>query len=429
MKHFVTTKTESFVEKNISAVNKAQSRLTITDEKISDIEGFGGCFNELGYKAFSALSEEKRSEVMQALFGEKGCRFEFCRLPVAANDFALDWYSYDETPNDFELRDFSIDRDKTTIIPYVREAMKVRKDLFFFASPWSPPTWMKNNSEYFAHNDGTLKKDPDTRRAFSKYLSKYLSAYEKEGIKIGAICPQNEPRAETEYPSCVYDGEDFKDLYDNYLYREIRKNNPSVKIWLGTVNSENAEDFPFRFFESGCGADKPDAIGFQWIGKEAIQKTHEAFPNVPLIQTESECGDGQNTFEYAEYIFSLMQHYLRNGVCAYVYWNLILGSDPSSSWKWKQNSLVTVLEKENGYRFNPEYYLLKHFAAFVGKGDRSVKTVGEWSLNTAAFKTGGGKTVAVVHNPLNEERTVQIASGKKEVCVVLPARSFNTVVI
>lgn len=65
------------------------------------------------------------------------------RLPIGASDYALSWYSYDETDGDYELKDFSIARDRMYLLPYLKDALALCPDMHLFASPWSPPTWMK----------------------------------------------------------------------------------------------------------------------------------------------------------------------------------------------------------------------------------------------------------------------------------------------
>ena len=65
-----------------------------------------------------------------------------------ANDYARSWYSCDEVEGDLELRYFNIDRDKQTIIPFIRAAQKYNPDLTFWISPWCPPSWMKINGDY-----------------------------------------------------------------------------------------------------------------------------------------------------------------------------------------------------------------------------------------------------------------------------------------
>lgn len=426
MKCYVTDEHRHFAEEDVQTSRKEDSVLRITEQKIAVLQGFGGCFNELGYKALCCLREEDRKALMDDLFNEDGCNFSYCRLPVGANDFSLDWYSYDETEGDYSLRDFSVERDEKTLLPYVREALSRRKDLLLFASPWSPPTWLKTNGKY---NGGRLKTDKRSQKTYAKYLSAYLSEYEKRGVHIHFLHPQNEVTADQSFPSCLYTGEEFKNFVAGYLCAEISRNNPGTQIWLGTINSQSFEDYAFRFFEDKKLSRKIGGIGYQWIGKESVCKTRASFPRVPIVQTESECGDGENTFAFAEYIFSLMQHYLTNGAEAYVYWNMILGSDPHSTWDWAQNSLITVDENSRTWRKNPEYWLMKHFSAFLHRGDETVRCTGAWSGNSVAARRADGSRVLVVHNPLGEERVLRIDCGKTSIKVCLAPNAFHSFIL
>ena len=62
---------------------------------------------------------------MKALFDASGCNFNLCRAAMGANDFARDWYSFDETPGDYAMTNFSIARDRTVLIPYIKAAMRI----------------------------------------------------------------------------------------------------------------------------------------------------------------------------------------------------------------------------------------------------------------------------------------------------------------
>ena len=93
------------------------------DQSIRPIEGFGSCFNELGWSSLQALGEQDRESVLRELFDPTaGARFTYCRMPIGANDFATEAYSYDETDGDFELKHFSIDHDRQTLIPFIHAA-------------------------------------------------------------------------------------------------------------------------------------------------------------------------------------------------------------------------------------------------------------------------------------------------------------------
>ena len=85
---------------------------------------------------------------MASLFAEEGVRFSLGRTPVACSDYSFGYYSYNDVKDDYTMRNFSIDRDRFILIPYIKEALKLRPDLKMWASPWTPPAWMKVNEHY-----------------------------------------------------------------------------------------------------------------------------------------------------------------------------------------------------------------------------------------------------------------------------------------
>ena len=143
MKWIATTRETPWVEQTYTEAPASAHKLTVTGEA-QTVEGFGGCFNELSYIALSSLEKTEQDKVLDALFAADGCAFNWGRISVGANDYAERWYSYNETPGDYAMEHFSIDRDELYVLPYIREAQKRCPDMQFFASPWSPPSWMKN---------------------------------------------------------------------------------------------------------------------------------------------------------------------------------------------------------------------------------------------------------------------------------------------
>ena len=110
------------------------------DHPLQVIDGFGSCFNECGWLSLDLLSSADKDEIFKELFQlGYGANFTICRMPIAANDFATEWYSYNENEGDFAMEKFSIERDKKGLIPFIHEALKYNKQLKLWASPWSPP--------------------------------------------------------------------------------------------------------------------------------------------------------------------------------------------------------------------------------------------------------------------------------------------------
>jgi len=411
--------------------------LLLTGDMDGPWSGFGGCFNELGWLALSKVDPALREQTLDRLFLPEGeCRFEFCRLPIGANDYSIDWYSLAETPDDFALRDFSIERDKGCLIPYIKAAQRRRPDMLLFASPWSPPAWMKRPAIY---NGGCFIRERDYLDAYARYFLRFIEAYAAEGIRVGQVHVQNEPMSEQRFPSCVMTGEEFRVFIGQYLGPVLEKAGCETEIWLGTLNGPETDHRKwhtgFNDYANMVLLD-PDArrytrgVSYQWAGKYALHRTRLAFPEVPMIQSENECGDGSNSWQHAWYVADLLHHYLSHGVAGYVYWNMVLEPNGASTWGWQQNSLLTVHPDNKTVTVNPEYHIMRHYSAFVKRGDRRETCARPWAGNAIAFRrTEDEAAVVVIRNPFADARTILIEERGRTWRVRLPGESLNTITL
>lgn len=423
------------------SLKEGTDTLEITGNYRQTFLGFGACFNELGWEALQKTEEDQRNAFLKELFDEEKCGFNTGRLPIGANDFSLKWYSYDEVEDDYELKHFSIEEDKKNIIPFVREAQKYCKDMTFFASPWSPPTWMKTKKAY---NYGTLRMEPEVLDAYARYFVKFIQEYEKIGIKVDMVHVQNEPMSDQKFPSCVWKGWEMRDFIKGYLGPQFEKNQLDTEIWLGTINGPFYDyggpeyGAPYHEFYdpfSNCVLSDPEArkyitgVGVQWGGKHQIEQIELSWPELRIMQTESECGNGKNQWEQAEYIFNLIWYFLRHGAERYIYWNTALLEGGISTWGWRQNSLATVSEETGLLTLQPEFYLLKHFSHFVKKGARVLEVKGHWTGTSLAFENPDGTIILVVMNSLDTDRDFTFKDGSHDFSAVVEAHSINTFVI
>lgn len=437
---YVSTDTQYWQQQNNVTITTGNSNLSLTANKYQSLLGFGGCFNELGYIALQHLSEEDRQQLLHDLFHPEGDqRFDICRLPIGASDYAEQWYSCNEVDGDYAMEYFSIERDRKYLIPYIKEALKLNPELKLFASPWSPPTWMKTPKAY---NFGTLRWEKEVLEAYALYFVKFVQAYEAEGITIHQIHVQNEVVADQKFPSCVWTGEQLKVFIRDYLGPAFKEHSLDTEIWLGTINAPEAWDewlkkkeTDFNGYANTVLSDSEayqyiTGVGYQWAGKYAIQRTQMSYPELQYLQTENECGDGENTWFYAKYVFNLYHHYFINGVNGYIYWNMALEPKGRSTWGWEQNSMITIDPNSNERIDNPEYYVMKHFAHFVGKDSRRVGLSGSWAGNALAFENKEGRTIVIVSNPFSDARELRLAIASDKVIVLeLAAQSFHTIAI
>ena len=150
-------------------------------------DGFGGTFNEMGWDALSVVScrdtERDEAPLRRARTAPIS---SIGRIPLGASDYAMSWYTLDDTAGDYTMAKFSIARDQQKLIPFIKAALKVKSDIHLWASPWVVPSWMMDSSS-------NMKSDAQTRGAHALYMAKFVEEYAKEGLTIEAIHPQNEP--------------------------------------------------------------------------------------------------------------------------------------------------------------------------------------------------------------------------------------------
>ena len=463
-KWYCSTEGNTWTEKNVKLTTKESATPLLTvngDESIQTFRRWGTCFNELGWDALNLLSVEDQQEVMKNLFADKGdLRFSMGRIPMNANDYARDWYSCDEVDGDFQLQYFNIDRDKQTLIPYIKRAMRFNPNMTFWVSPWSPPSWMKVNHYYSVRSSdkNTMdakaevalyengSKDLDRRfypkqptvnnyfimderylSAYANYFCKFVSAYDKENISISRVMFQNEPWAYSIYPACAWTPEGIIEFNVNYLAPELKKQHPDVDLYLGTLNTNRIELVDQILSDERVkGVFK--GVGFQWWGGQVLERIRAKYPEYAYIQTENECGSGTFDWKAAEHTFHLINHYVGNGCEEYTIWNSILCDEGKSSWGWKQNALIRVNSTNGAMIYTPEYYAVKHFSNKVVNGTKILKSkeTGKDKLPATIFQTPDNKYLIVAANFEDVAQKFVVKLGAKVLDVELQPHSFNT---
>lgn len=420
-----------------------QPLLEVTgSENIVTFKRWGTCFNELGWDALQMLPEEKQQDVMARLFSPSGdLRLTMGRIPMNANDYARSWYSCDEVAGDFQLKYFNIDRDRQTIIPFIKLAQKQNPDLTFWASPWCPPSWMKINADYPVRSNKTNKMDErkdyilyegtagdrddykapkgtfpaklavtdyfimDNRylQTYADYFGRFIDSYKAEGINIGAVMFQNEAWSYTPYPGCAWTADGIIRFNAEYLAPTLKRTHPEVDVYFGTINTNRFEVIDKVLSDPRMPA-TIKGVGLQWEGGQILQRLRKKYPSYRYVQTESECGWGSFDWKAAEHTFERVAHYLGNGCEDYTFWNAILADRGVSTWGWKQNALLRVDSKTQALTFTPEYYAVKHFTHYLPQGSR-----------------------ILAHQPLNDSKTPVLVALSPKGSYVVMAGNFNDI--
>lgn len=455
--------TDRWQQKNVRPENKATKNpdvLVSYEESPLVFKAWGATFNELDWDALNMLSKETQEEIIKNIFAPNGdLKFTSGRISMNANDYSRDWYSCSEVPGDFQLKYFNIDRDKTSLIPFIKFAQKYNPGMSFWVSPWSPPAWMKVNQHYAVrshekYNDMSplsdvlhenkgprdnrffprelvledyFIQDPRYLTAYANSFCKFISAYKEEGIDISMVMYQNEAWSYTVYPGCAWTPEGIIRFNAEYLAPALKKQHPEVKLYLGTINT-NRFDIIDQVLSDPLLAKSIEGVGFQWEGGQILPRIREKYPQYKYVQTESECGNGSFNWGAGEHTFHLVNHYLGNGCEEYTIWNVILANNGVSPWGWKQNALIRVDAEAKTATYTPEYYAVKHYSNFVTPGSKLVswKESGADKKPVLVYITPQGKYVVIAGNFHEQPQPLSVKVGKKYLNVTLEPHSFNT---
>ena len=203
----------------------------------------------------------------------------------------------------------------------------------------------------------------------------------------------------------------------------------NVDLFFGTMERPNEKLVDAALLDPKASKYIKGA-GFQWAGKRAIPGIHRRYPDLKLYQTEQECGDGANDWRYCRYAWTLIKHFLENGASAYCYWNIALKEGGISRWGWAQNSLVTVDTTAKTFKYNYEYYLIKHLSRFVKPGAKRLDIISLTGYeNFLAFANPDQSVAIMTQNDLCQELPVRVKVGDKVIASTLEADSFNTFVV
>lgn len=440
-----STNTDRWCQEKNLKFNKSLKDVTpdilIGEEKAQPFDGFGGTFNEQGWDALSYLSQEDRNEIILNLFSTKGANLVINRMPMGASDFGLSFYSYNDVIDDLKMINFNIHRDRYILIPYIKAAMSVNENIKIWASPWSPPAWMKTNNHYASNMDESgpdvnglsrekilelpttgFKMQRGYLEAYALYFLKFVQAYQKEGIHICAVNVQNEPCSNHKFPSCNWRAEDLTYFIGQYLGPTFEAAKCETAIYFGTINRDNP-NYTKTALDDKQASKYIDGVGLQWDGKWAIPAIHKEYPTLKLMQTETECGNGDNDWNAAEYTWGSINHFLRNGVFTYAYWNMVLDHNGVSNWGWKQNSLLSINTETKEVVYNPEYFLMKHVSHSLAPGAYFLPSNSDDHI---AFLNSDGSVIVIVVNRTNSVKDVVVNVMGNNFASSLKPHSFNT---
>jgi glucosylceramidase len=409
----------------------------IVDPKktFQEIEGFGGALTDAAAETFAKLPKDRQRELLDAYFDPgKGIGYSLARTHINSCDFSSESYAYAE-PGDVELRTFSVAHDRRFRLPFIKAALATAgAPVKVYASPWSPPAWMKTNDDML--HGGKLK--PEYRGAWARYYVRFVEEYEKEGVPMWGLTVQNEPMATQTWESCLYTGEEERDFVRDHLGPALeRAGLQRLKLMIWDHNRGILYQRAKAVYDDPAAARYVWGTAFHWyVGDhfDNVRVVHDAWPDKRLLFTEGTPAnyspEAVAEWKWGEVYATSILHDVQNGAAGWTDWNVLL--DERGGPNHVGNFCLAPVHgdtRSGALTFTSSYFYIGHVSKFVRPGARRVATTSnDDDLLASAFRNPDGRLAAVVLNKTDKERTFALWVDGRAAKALSPAHSIVTLV-
>ena len=88
--------------------------------------------------------------------------------------------------------------------------------------------------------------------------------------------------------------------------------------------------------------------------------------------------------------------------------------------------MITIDPETKEVTYNPEFYVMKHYAHFIKEGAKVLEGSGHWNMSAMAFKNPDGEIIVTVQNTLDRARVFTFEGEGKSFSAELAPHSMNT---
>lgn len=410
------------------------------DKRFQTFFGMGGAITDASAEVFSTLKPAKKSEFLKAYYDQKaGIGYSLLRTTIHSSDFSSGSYTYIRE-GDKELTSFNIAHDKKHRLPMIKQAIAAAGGkITTYASPWSAPAFMKTTNNML--QGGKLL--PEYNNAWATYFTKFIKAYEKEGVPIWGITVQNEPMAKQTWESMIFSAEEERDFLKNHLGPIMAKEGlGDKKIVVWDHNRDLINHRVNTILGDPEAAKYVWGVGFHWYetwtGAEPLNRNvaevHQAYPNVNLLLTEATVEKfNAERYQYwpnGERYGSAIINDFNAGAVGWTDWNILL--DQNGGPNHVGNFCFSPIHadtKTGELIYTPSYYYLGHFSKFIRPAAERVSAAASRStLLVTSFMNSDNSLATVVMNQTDSPIAYRLFIGNQETSMNIPAHGIQTLV-
>lgn len=393
------------------------------DIRYQSILGLGSSLEHSTCYNLSLLAPEEREKTLERIVHpDRGAGMNLMRICIGTPDFtASPWYTYNDCEpgqTDPELKRFSIEKDKDYVLPILKMALRINPELLFVASPWSPPGWMTTNDKI---GGGSIRED--CFQPYAEYLARFVEAYEREGIPVAFITPQNEPDYNpVTYPTCKWTGEQQRAFIRDHLGPLFQDRGIRTQIWCWDHNYNKLE-FPRVILSDPKAAKVVAGTAFHhYEGKpEAMSQLQKEFPDHEIHFTEGSTFGVQGACKIIEI--------LQNGAGSYLAWVTLIDHKmkPNPGPHWCAPTCIVLNSETLTLEYRFDYYMYAQFMKFIPRGAiRIGSETQRQKISHVAFLNPNGSRTLVLAHPGSKAIFLTLAWQERFLQIELPAQSVMT---
>mmetsp|Transcript_20692 Transcript_20692/g.45414 ORF Transcript_20692/g.45414 Transcript_20692/m.45414 type:complete len:714 (-) Transcript_20692:200-2341(-) len=385
----------------VAMASPSGSVLTVDSTvKYQEFIGFGGAFTEAAAINWRKMTEEDQAKIIHLYFAdpsEGGHGYTMGRVPIGSCDFSPDSYSFDNVPDDVDLTAFDktvAHDEKSGMLPMIRAALKTAEarghKMQIYASPWSPPAWMKlpiEGAPSMLHSAGPNGLNPKFQRTWAKFFSAFIDAYRARGVDLWGITVQNEPENNATWEGCLYTPEFQAEFVRDHLGPVMHSEQPGVKIFGFDHNKDNVAKWAQVLYADPGARKYLDGLAVHWYGglnTDHLETTHEIAPEKSILASEAcNCNgvvyknEAESWWSRAEDLALDILEDFRFWVIGWTDWNLVLShtGGPNKVNNTCDANIICDPHEKMGMGtviLQASYYYMGHFSRFIPPGSRRI---------------------------------------------------------
>lgn len=430
--------------KKVKEKDQSNTIKLVSDIKYQTMDGFGAAVTGSASYNLMKMSAINRKDFLEKTFSDqKGYGHSYVRVAIGCSDFSLSEYTCCDKQG---IENFSLtDEELTYVIPVLKEILTINPHVKIMAAPWTAPRWMKikeigSTEKHYSWTAGHV--NPAYYQDYATYFVKWIQAFEKEGINIYAVTPQNEPLNPGNSASTLMYWDEQRAFIKEALGPKFAQNNIQTKIYVfdhnynyDDVASQN--DYPLNIYKDDA-ADKfiAGAAYHNYNGdKDELNQIHKARVDKELVFTETSIGtwnDGRNLEKrLIEDMEEVALGTVNNWCKGVIVWNLILDMERGPNREGGCQSCYGAVDiDQTNYSdmvMNSHYFIISHLSAVVKPGAVRIDSKNGNDLKgitSSAFINPDGSHAVVLSNSNYSTKDIKIrVKGKKMIQFTCPARS------